>query len=516
MGMPEQKPQVGMNIAPDGTVYEILENGTIKRIGKVSSNGKFEPFGGPQDGVRVRDGIIYRVINGKEQKIGQVLPNGDIESINQRIKSEAEISRNNVKIAAIISICCVAVAIVFVFGFIRYAEIKNPQESSAKAEAEAAAKTAELELKRINDINAKYSAKSDKVSELENWKKALQALDLKYDENKSIRNERIAVIDETISDLKTKTAEEIRRIKEEETRKIGKICGRYNTERNKSAAELESYLAELNSLKRTIKYTDSRDLDNVIKTVITDIAAKKQRENKPNNSATNVAKQEKPTPEPARNESAAPAGKGEDRQKECAEEFQQIDKILQGTECKAKTSNQLDTCINKLNQQLAKTNCDNNKQTITTQIDLIGNAKTLAKEKEDLAKQQEEKKKAEEERCRNLANEKKYEYAKTYYKGWGSRPEPKGRERKENEKILTEVLTALTNKKCGGTQVYKEVHTLLQNTNANMLQRRLESRCDCKAYKTLKWINRQEINYKEEAKKDKEVLKKCEPQCGNK
>jgi len=50
VGMPEQKPQVGMNIAPDGTIYEVLEDGTIRRIGKVSSNGEFEPFGGPKEG----------------------------------------------------------------------------------------------------------------------------------------------------------------------------------------------------------------------------------------------------------------------------------------------------------------------------------------------------------------------------------------------------------------------------------------------------------------------------------
>ncbi len=103
MGMPET-PQNGMNITPDGTIYEMLEDGTIKRIGKVSSNGEFEPFGGPKDGVCVRDGFIYRVINGKEQKIGRILPNGDIESISQRIKSEAEISRNKVKIVAIVSV----------------------------------------------------------------------------------------------------------------------------------------------------------------------------------------------------------------------------------------------------------------------------------------------------------------------------------------------------------------------------------------------------------------------------
>ena len=49
MGMPEQKPQVGMNITPDGIIYEILEDGTIKRIGKVSSNGEFEPFRMPKN-----------------------------------------------------------------------------------------------------------------------------------------------------------------------------------------------------------------------------------------------------------------------------------------------------------------------------------------------------------------------------------------------------------------------------------------------------------------------------------
>ena len=79
MGMPEQKPQTGMNIAPDGTIYEILEDGTIKKIGKVSSNGEFEPFGESQDGIGVKNGVIYRVINGKKQKLGRVLPNGEIE-----------------------------------------------------------------------------------------------------------------------------------------------------------------------------------------------------------------------------------------------------------------------------------------------------------------------------------------------------------------------------------------------------------------------------------------------------
>ena len=98
MGIPEQ-PQSGINIAQDGMVYEILEDGTIKRIGKVSPDGKFEPFGGTKDGIREKDGIIYRVINGKERKIGRILPNGKIETINQRIKIEAE-----VKAATIISV----------------------------------------------------------------------------------------------------------------------------------------------------------------------------------------------------------------------------------------------------------------------------------------------------------------------------------------------------------------------------------------------------------------------------
>jgi len=47
MEMPGQKLKDGMNIAPDGTIYEILDDGTIKRIGKVSPDGKLKPFGKP-------------------------------------------------------------------------------------------------------------------------------------------------------------------------------------------------------------------------------------------------------------------------------------------------------------------------------------------------------------------------------------------------------------------------------------------------------------------------------------
>ena len=81
MGMPEQKPQVGMNIAPDGTVYEVLKDGTIKRIGKVSSNGEFEPFGGQKNDFKVRDSVLYRIINGNEEEIGRISPDGDIEPV---------------------------------------------------------------------------------------------------------------------------------------------------------------------------------------------------------------------------------------------------------------------------------------------------------------------------------------------------------------------------------------------------------------------------------------------------
>ncbi len=87
MGMSE-KPQNGMNITPDGTIYEILEDGTIKRIGKVSPDGEFEPFGGPKDGVSVRDGFIYRIINGEEQEIGRILPNGEIESNSKTVAKQ--------------------------------------------------------------------------------------------------------------------------------------------------------------------------------------------------------------------------------------------------------------------------------------------------------------------------------------------------------------------------------------------------------------------------------------------
>jgi len=84
MGMPE-KPQNGMNIAPDGTVYEVLEDGSIRRIGKVSSNGEFEPFGEQRNSFVVRDSILYPIINGKEQRIGRLLPDGRIKPVSSEI-----------------------------------------------------------------------------------------------------------------------------------------------------------------------------------------------------------------------------------------------------------------------------------------------------------------------------------------------------------------------------------------------------------------------------------------------
>lgn len=36
-------------IAADGTIFEVLEDGTIKRIGKLSEEGKFEPFRTPKN-----------------------------------------------------------------------------------------------------------------------------------------------------------------------------------------------------------------------------------------------------------------------------------------------------------------------------------------------------------------------------------------------------------------------------------------------------------------------------------
>ena len=160
MGMPEQ-PQSGMNIAPDGTVYEILEDGTIKRIGKVSPDGSFEPFGGAKEGIREKDGIIYRVVNGKEVKIGRILPNGEIETINQRIRNEAEISRNNVKIVTIVSILIAFLAILY---FINAQQERKVDKTQVKQQEIAAnEKAQETEAKKAEEARKAKEAEAQKA-----------------------------------------------------------------------------------------------------------------------------------------------------------------------------------------------------------------------------------------------------------------------------------------------------------------------------------------------------------------
>ena len=234
MGMPEQKPQNGMNIAPDGTVYEILEDGTIKRIGKVSSNGEFEPFGGPKDGIRVRDGFIYRVINGKEQKIGRILPNGEIESISQRIKSEAEISGNKVKIVAIVS---VLIAFIISAGIYLFEEGQEAREAKIVAEERKKDEEYETKIKPVVDeYLQETSPKADKLN-LYIEKLKLLRLSLKYEENKK-------KADKIISNIETKTASEIKKAKiaeekeaEEERKKQEAEAKKAKEERQKREAE---------------------------------------------------------------------------------------------------------------------------------------------------------------------------------------------------------------------------------------------------------------------------------------
>ena len=43
MGMPENQ-QSGMNITPDGVVYEVLDDGTISKIARVLPNNEIELF----------------------------------------------------------------------------------------------------------------------------------------------------------------------------------------------------------------------------------------------------------------------------------------------------------------------------------------------------------------------------------------------------------------------------------------------------------------------------------------
>ena len=232
MGMPEQ-PQSGMNIAPDGTVYEILDDGTIKRIGKVSPDGSFEPFGGTKDGIREKNGIIYRVINGKEVKIGRILPNGEIETINQRIKSETEIARNKVKIVTIVSVCCLIAFLAILYSFnsqqqakVKAAEInaRIRQEELAAQErrAEEERKRKEAEAKKAEEVRRTEQAKAEqakadaKKAEAERKRTKTEPLtELSEEDERALER----IIERNIPHLQKKEAEEERKRKEAETKK---------------------------------------------------------------------------------------------------------------------------------------------------------------------------------------------------------------------------------------------------------------------------------------------------------
>ena len=237
MGIPEQPPS-GMNIAPDGMVYEILEDGTIKRIGKVSPDGKFEPFGGTKDGIREKDGIIYRVINGKERKIGRILPNGEIETINQRIKIEAEVSRNKVKAATIISVFSLLAFFVALYAmqqvwktreydykvkpvYSRYLDEVTPTSESLQGYINQLDKL--IKLKEV-----KYTENKRKIAEIIDEIKAKQA----REEAKKTKEERKA------KEAEKKKAEEERKAKEAEAKKA---------EEDRKAKEAEAKKAEENA-----------------------------------------------------------------------------------------------------------------------------------------------------------------------------------------------------------------------------------------------------------------------------
>ena len=195
MGMPEQ-PQSGMNIAPDGTVYEILDDGAIKRIGKVSSNGEFEPFGESQGGISVKNGVIYRVINGKKQKIGRVLPNGEIESISQKIKSEEEISGK--KILAIAGVLIAFLAVIYA--------------TQARFQTQAEMKMAETEQRRQEEIQRQEEAR--RQEEMRRKQAQDEAIRLK-EELETEKKKVIAVKEEAAkAEAEAKKAEEERKKQE--------------------------------------------------------------------------------------------------------------------------------------------------------------------------------------------------------------------------------------------------------------------------------------------------------------
>ena len=259
MGMPE-KPQNGMNIAPDGTVYEILDDGAIKRIGKVSSNGEFEPFGGAKEGIREKDGILYRVINGKEVKIGRILPNGEIETINQRIRSEAEVSRNKVKIVTILSIL---IALSIGAGLYIFDEQQQTKEELRKADEERRLekeKEEEYENK-IKPVYAEYlNEKSPTSEKLESYITQLNnimKLGLRYEDNKKKLHEIMEEIEKKKVEIKAE--EERLAIEEAKTAEYNKNIkplydDGYLKEQSPTSYKLQSYIEKLNNLSTSLQY----------------------------------------------------------------------------------------------------------------------------------------------------------------------------------------------------------------------------------------------------------------------
>ena len=277
MGIPEQ-PQSGMNIAPDGMVYEILEDGTIKRIGKVSPDGKFEPFGGTKDGIREKDGIIYRVINGKERKIGRILPNGEIETINQRIRNEAEVSRNKVKAATIVSVCSL---LAFFIALYAMQQVWKTREYDYKVKPvysmylDEVTPTSESLQGYINQLDkliklkeVKYTENKRKIAEIIDEIKAKQ-FQAKQKEQEAKEQEdarKKAEKEETDKQARLKAAaEQQARLKaaaeqNEYKTNIKPLYDAYEKEKNPNSDKLQSYITKLNNLRPKLKYENNKQI----------------------------------------------------------------------------------------------------------------------------------------------------------------------------------------------------------------------------------------------------------------
>jgi len=274
MGIPEQ-PQNGMNIAPDGMVYEILEDGTIKRIGKVSPDGKFEPFGGPKEGIREKDGIIYRVINGKERKIGRILPNGEIETISQRIRNEAEVSRNKVKAATIVSVCSLLAFFVALYAMQQVwktREYDNKVKPVYSRYLDEVTPTPEGLQGYINQLDkliklkeVKYTENKRKIAEIINEIKAKQSIV----EAKKAEDERKEQEAKEEEEKRTKAAKEeaerqarlqaaSKAEQNEYNNRIKPLYEAYEKEKNPDSQKLQSHIDKLSNLKPKLKYDNNK------------------------------------------------------------------------------------------------------------------------------------------------------------------------------------------------------------------------------------------------------------------